>query len=138
MNELLEQLKTSLEKPDVNYDFLKKIQLDRMIYKVDYNRIRNIFEDDTTFSQTLYKLIKKHNDEYKDKCLSKGFELYPNNVLNLIFKHVFNTVKSGSQVVDFNYPGETYYYRGFFFEIIFGQGVVVIIYNENKNVILSI
>lgn len=135
---MLEELKKALENPDFLDRMKKKAELEQNIANEDFNRVKKIFDNDDIFSKTLYKLIEKHNDDYQEKCYTKGCMPYPNNFLNLIINTVMHSNERIDPVVESDFPIDTCFYRGFYFEIMYGQGSLLTIYDKDKKRILTL
>lgn len=133
---MLEELKKALENPDFVEKLKKDAELKNIIFNNDFNRIKKIFDDDDIFSKTLYKLIEKHGEDYQDKCYKKGYMPHPNNLLNMIINTVMQNCNRIEPVVECHFPLDTCFYRGFYFEIMYGQGSLLTIYDKDKRRIL--
>lgn len=86
------------------------------------------------------RLISEHDDEYVDKCYSKGVEPYPNNKMEFLFDYFTNkyqTIEVESLNDDF--PNAIWCFGGYYFQIIWGQGAIYRIYRKsNMNLLLQI
>ena len=90
----------------------------------------------------LYLLFLKHGNEWIDKCHEKGHEPHPNNVLGFIIDYAFRygkkvtkkTIKAYDMDCPFSY--NIVEYGGFFFQIVYGQGSFVRIYNKDDGRIM--
>jgi hypothetical protein len=90
----------------------------------------------------MYLLFLKHGNEWIDKCHEKGHEPHPNNVLGFIIDYAFRygkkvtkkTIKAYDMDCPFSY--NIVEYGGFFFQIVYGQGSFVRIYNKDDGRIM--
>jgi len=94
------------------------------------------------FDELMYRLILEHDDEYREKCREKGFEDYPNNKLQFVFDYVvYNTERldpTPNEIIS-DFPEEAYEFKGYYFQIIFGQGSFIRIFNkEDKKLLLAV
>lgn len=82
------------------------------------------------FDRLMYYLIWEHGEEWREKCWSKGCEVYMNNKLAFIFDYVVNNLES-MRVPELEnmFSTEIWFFRGYYFRIMHGQGSVVDIYN---------
>lgn len=92
------------------------------------------------FDTLIYRLVMEHGEEYREKCWTNGFEVYPNNKLQFLFDYVINkTPCVDVPEIESNFMQEIHEFNGYYFEIIQGQGVIYTIYNkEDLQVVLSI
>lgn len=83
------------------------------------------------FDKLLYRLISEHNDDYIDKCHNNGFESFPNNKLQFLLNYIsgkYNPVKVNA--IDCDYSNQIWHYKGYYFQIVYGQGSFLRIYNK--------
>jgi hypothetical protein len=79
------------------------------------------------FDKLLYRIINKHNQEYREKFWHNGIEPMPNNILTFILEYVENRC----EIVDVHeFSGITYLFKGYYFQTIYGQGVIIKIINK--------
>jgi hypothetical protein len=91
------------------------------------------------FDNLLNKLISRHDENYRNKCYDKGFEPMPNNVLNFIFDYI----DSNYDIIDVaqlrcDFPNHIWFFRGYYFQIIWGQGSINRIYDKDFKLVLQI
>jgi len=93
------------------------------------------------FDKLMYKLVLMHGEEWREKCWHNGYEVHPNNVLEFIIDYVTHSFEPVSipQIESEHFPTSTWFFRGYYFQQMFGQGTVTIIYNaEDLKCILSV
>lgn len=92
------------------------------------------------FDKLLYRIILKHDNEYKENCYHKGYEPYPNNLLEFIIDYVMTTYEPiVVSEIDCSFPNTIYFFRGYYFQTIHGQGSFHRIYNkEDMRLLLQI
>jgi hypothetical protein len=94
------------------------------------------------FDNLLLKVILKHDDEYRERCYNKGIEPYPNNILELIFDYVVEhcePLKKVHKAIQSNFYNHVFKFKGYYFQIIMGQGTVYCIWNvDDKELLFSI
>lgn len=84
------------------------------------------------FDKLMFRVIFEHNDKYNDMCYSKGCEPYPNNKLDFILQYVEKygkVVKVKKLKCDFD--NIIYEFKGYYFRFVYGQGVIITIYNKD-------
>ena len=134
MSEMLEKLKEHLESPEgkahmkAYFENLANIE---MIKEGRFNRFDKWLEDND-FNKLLYRLILEHDDEYIEKCYHKGFEPHMNNKLSFVFDY---GIKRGKEVnikeLECPFPNVISEFKGYYFQIIWGQGSITAIYNKD-------
>jgi hypothetical protein len=92
------------------------------------------------FDKLLYRVVLKHDANYIAKCWHNGCEPYPNNVLTFIIDYVTNTNETVNvQELRCKFSNDIWYFKGYYFQMIYGQGVITRIYNrEDMRLILEI
>ena len=91
------------------------------------------------FEQILERLIKEHNDDYRDKCYKKGYEPYPNHKFELLFDYIseeFSHVDNDLITQDF--LAQCYFFKGYYFTVYCGQGCFYRVYDSKFKHILQI
>jgi len=88
------------------------------------------FLESNDFDKLMYRLILEHDDEWREKCWHNGCEPYPNNKLGFVIDYVtnnFDTIDVPQLQNSFN--TQIWFFKGYYFRITFGQGVVFDLYN---------
>jgi len=82
------------------------------------------------FDKLMYRLILEHGEEWREKCWSKGYEVYMNNKLAFIFDYIVHNYESISvPQLENMFPTQIWFFKGYYFRIMHGQGSVVDVYN---------
>ena len=84
------------------------------------------------FDNLLYRLINKHDEEYREKCWHNGCEAHPNNVLQFLFDYLnysFDTINVTE--IDSDFMNQIWFFKGYYFQVIYGQGSFIRIYNKS-------
>lgn len=87
---------------------------------------------ENSFDDLIERLIAEHNDEYIDKCYSRGCEPYPNRKLAFLFDYISEksqTVKIPE--LDCDFTNGIWCLGGYYFQIIWGQGAINPIYRKS-------
>ena len=88
--------------------------------------------EDNDFDKLIFRLILEHNDEYIDKCYRNGFQPYPNNKLNFLLGYITdNYAPVNVSELDCVFPHGVWQFRGYYFQMIHGQGTITRIYNKD-------
>ena len=122
-----EFLKTDKGKKFINkYHKLQDIQINRYLQFEKY-------VETIDFDKLIYRLVMEHGEEYCEKCNHNGFEPYPNNKLNFLFSYLENNKKPLKEIpskLNCDFPNEVWEYKGYYFQIIWGQGAIFLIFNK--------
>jgi len=83
------------------------------------------------FDNLLYRIILKHDDNYREKCWHNGYEPMPNNVLEFVIEYVTNRCEK-IVITELNceFPNDIWLFNGYYIQMIYGQGVITRIYNK--------
>ena len=116
------------------------LELDKYLddMKTKQNLLDGRFDRFTTWLETnnfdklMFRIIFEHNDKYYDMCYSKGCEPYPNNKLDFILQYVdiYGKVVIVKKL-KCNFSSTIYEFNGYYFEFVYGQGVIITIYNKD-------
>lgn len=89
--------------------------------------------EDNDFDKLLYRLILEHDDEYIDNCYHKGCEPYMNNKLQFVFDYAIDRGKQVEPPKELrcDFPQAVHEFRGYYFEVVWGQGSITAIYNKD-------
>lgn len=92
------------------------------------------------FDRLMYRLILEHGEDYCRKCYDNGCMPYPNNKLEFVIDYVFNNTESITiDEIDTVFTNETHEFNGYYFQMVWGQGVVTYIYNkEDMRLLLQV
>ena len=83
------------------------------------------------FDKLVYRIILEHNEEYREKCWHSGCEVYPNNKLGFLLSYVSdNYAAINVSQLDCNFANEIWFFKGYYFQMIHGQGTIIRIYNK--------
>ena len=109
---------------------------------IDYKRTQKLkkYLENNSIDNFIGRIIREHNDEYRDKCYKKGHEPYPNNKYYLLLMLVKIEGEEIEEIdfKDTTFPTSIIKYENYYFQWIWGQGRIYLIYDENHENILSI
>jgi hypothetical protein len=87
----------------------------------------------------LDRMILDHDEEWDDKCYSKGYETYPNNKFKILWKWIENTYEPvQNDLIPQDFLGASYFVNGYWFCIYCGQGCFYRVYDNELNLIIQI
>jgi hypothetical protein len=116
---------------EVGKAFLEKESKKIKIKKGRYLRFEEWLKHND-FDKVMYRLILEHDDEYCEKCNHNGFETYPNNKLGFVIDYVVDNIEPiNVPELDNDFPNCIWLFNGYYFQITYGQGSVIDIYNED-------
>jgi len=112
-----------------------KAHLENFWKKIDLKHKRFLrFEEwlkHNDFDKLMYRLILEHNEEYRERCWHSGCEVYPNNKLEFLISYVMDTCEPVNvPQLDCVFANAIWLFRGYYFQMIHGQGTIVNIYNK--------
>lgn len=93
------------------------------------------------FDELMYRLILEHDTEWNEKCWHNGYEVHPNNKLAFVIDYVIHNNESirVPQIESEHFPTETWMFKGYYFQLMIGQGSAIFIYNaDDKKCLLSV
>lgn len=111
--------------------YFEKERIKNKILKNRYVRFENWLETND-FNKLLYRLILIHNsDEYRDNCYHNGYMPMPNNILQFILDYIIDRYAPITvNILDCDFPNEIRFFKGYYFQNIYGQGVIIKIINK--------
>ena len=92
------------------------------------------------FDKLMYRLILEHNNNYRDKYYHNGKMPFPNNKLSFLLEYIYDkTEPIEVLLLENNFDNQINLFNGYYFQQIFGQGVITNIYNkEDLRLVLQI
>lgn len=142
-----ETLKELTEKTDLFFEsergvkFIESLNDKRKNQLIWYERFEK-WLNNNDFDKLLLKIIFKHTDEYIEQCHNNGKEVHPNNILCMLFDYVIEhsePLKKVPKTIQNKFFNHVFKFKGYYFQIIMGQGTVYCIWNvDDKELLLSI
>jgi hypothetical protein len=93
------------------------------------------------FDSLMLRLVNEHNEDYRESCYINGLEPYPNNKLQLVLDYIAEIIEPVNDIkgLDYDFPCDVYYFKGYYFQHIYGQGTITRIINkDDMKIILQI
>lgn len=139
----LKALTDFLESPegkDFRNKFIEKLAKEQEIANGRYKKFEKYLETHD-FEALMYRLILEHNDEYVEKCWHKGYEAYPNRKLAFLIDYLVHNYEPIEvlEIEPEHFPSTIYFFKGYYFQTICGQGCFHRIYNkEDMKMVLQV
>ena len=132
----IEKLKAYLESPEgkkATEEYFGNLAKQEAIKKGRFEKF-DMWLEDNDFDQLLYRLILEHDDAYREKCYHNGYEPFMNNKLQFVFDYACDRGKAVKKIpkeLKTIFAQAVYEFRGYYFEIVWGQGSITAIYNKD-------
>jgi len=140
---MLNKLKEYLESPEGKLkeeQYFKKLKAKKEIASLRYVKFEQYLTEHS-FEDLLQRLFTEHGDDYRDKSYKRGIEPGPNNKMQFLFDYLENS-QSPIQVQeiesDLHFNTTIYFFRGYYFVIMYGQGCAFLFFNSDKKRIFTI
>lgn len=137
MSNFVEKIEEFLES-DEGKIFIENENLKKKLLLSRFDKFENYLKTHD-FDKLIYRVILEHNEDWFETCRINGLEPYPNNKLNFILEyldHKLEPIEDNVYEMECDFPHMTYEYKGYYFQVIFGQGSIIRIYNKNDNRLL--
>lgn len=135
----IEKFKAALEADLANPDgYWNKLKRKREAEEARFPKVEE-YINKHGMKSVIDRMVLEHNSEWEDKCWKRGYETYPNNKFNLLWKWIeaeFEPVHNPAIPQDF--LGASYFVSGYWFTIYCGQGCFYRVYDRELNNILQI
>ena len=143
MSEMIKKLNEYLESPEGKLkeeQYFAKLREEKKIAEVRYTKIEKYLEN-TSFENLIQRLFSEHDESYRDNSYKKGIEPGPNNKMQLLFDYLENrlstiTVPEIESQLHFNTT--IYFFKGYYFVIMYGQGCAYLFFNSDKKRIFTL
>lgn len=130
------KLKELLNSPKIDAYFDEQEKRTK-IKRAHYDRFEKWLENND-FHELMLRLVNEHGEEWKKRCFSKGCEVYPNNKLQFIIDYVIHNYNSIIvKKLDCDFPNYVWFFKGYYFQIVYGQGSYISVYNNNLQNIIN-
>jgi hypothetical protein len=93
------------------------------------------------FDELMLRLIHEHGEDYCEKCYHNGYEPYPNRKLAFLIDYLVHNYEPIEvlEIEPEHFPSTIYFFKGYYFQTICGQGCFHRIYNkEDMQMILQV
>ncbi len=97
------------------------------------------------FDKIIERVVAEHGEDHRDRCYKKGYEPHSNHKATLLLRWIENNYSP----IKVPYPKDglgmggmftsaVYFVKGYYFELVCGQGCYWRIYNNKKEVIIDL
>ena len=121
-------------------EFIENLTKKQIIAEGRYIKFEKWLEKND-FEALMFRLIHEHNDDYIEKCYHKGYEPYPNNKLAFLIDYLVHNYEpiEVAEIDPEHFPSTIYFFKGYYFQTICGQGCFHRIYNkEDMRMVLQV
>jgi hypothetical protein len=139
----LKKLTEFLDSPEgiaFRNNYIEKMAKEQRIAEGRYRKFEKYLETHD-FETLMYRLILEHDDDYLEKCGHKGYEPYPNNKLAFVIDYLVHNYEpiEVAEIEPKHFPSTIYFFKGYYFQTICGQGCFHRIYNkEDMRMVLQV
>jgi hypothetical protein len=139
----IEKLKALMESDEGKKDLQKyfgKIAEKKKLDESRYRRFEKYLETHD-INELMQRLIEEHGEAWHDKCSNKGYEPYPNNKLGFLIDYVVHNLAPVSvpQLDNFHsFPNQVWFFKGYYIQMTWGQGVFTELYDDKLNQIIAL
>ena len=130
----------SWSESNVGIKYFENMAKKHAIKRNRYKRFEKWLETNN-FDLLIYRLILEHDEKYCKKCYDKGFEPYPNNKLTFLLGYITDNIEPLQfkiPEIDNSFVNMVCFYKNYYFQITWGQGVLIDIYDKNLKPILRV
>lgn len=132
----IKNLNKKLDKDFIISEFAKNLAFKFELEEKNKARVKKLI-DKYSFPVFIELLIKKHDSKYFDRCYSKNFLPYPNITLSTLLSYVTEVGEICDNIEESSFYSETISYENYYFCWMLGQGTVIMIYDQNKKLMIS-
>ena len=138
----LKKLKDFLDSPEGKAsakEFVEKMANKQKIAEGRYRRFEKYLETHD-INVLMQRLIKENGEERHDYCYKKGYEPYPNHKLGFFIDYVVHNYASIEvpQLNNKHFPNETWFFKGYYINMMWGQGVFTQLFDDKFNQIIAL
>jgi hypothetical protein len=120
-------------------EFAEKMANEQKIAEGRYKKFEKYLETHD-FDKLMYRLILENGDKWQDKCYKRGYEPYPNNKLRFVIDYLVHNYEpiEVSEIEPKHFPSTIYFFKGYYFQTICGQGCFHRIYKKDMQMVLQV
>jgi len=135
--ELLEKLLNSEEGKASMKKFFNDLADKKKIAEGRYRKFEKWLETHD-LDEIMQRLEKEHCVEWRNKCYNNGYEPYPNNKLAFLIDYVVHNYYSISvpQIESEHFANQSWFFKGYYINMTWGQGVFTQIFDSKFNQII--
>jgi hypothetical protein len=119
-------------------EWIRKEEVKEMVLKERLLKVESYLKTHPIES-IIDRIVREHDDTYRDRCYRKGYEPYPNHKFELLFDYIRqNYAEIDNQLMPQDFLFGSWFFKGYFFTIYCGQGCFYRIYDHKMNIIIQI
>lgn len=120
-------------------EYFKQVKIKRDIQSGRFKKFESYLEK-YSFEMLLKRVIREHDETYRDKCRNAGCETYPTNKMQFIYDYITDKIDPihVSGITDGHFYTECRFFKGYYFTVTHGQGCFYRIFDSNKKDICTI
>ena len=121
-------------------EYFENLKIKQDIQEGRYRKFEKYYESHD-FDKLIQRLILENGEKWKEKCWHKGCEPYPTNNLGFLIDYIAYNYEpiEVAEIEPKHFPSTIYFFKGYYFQTICGQGCFHRIYNkENMKMILQV
>ena len=90
-------------------------------------------------AHVLDRMIREHGEEWSQRCWERGYETYPNNKFNMLWRWIESEYEPvENELIPQDFLSASYFVKGYWFCMYCGQGCFYRIYDSELKEILQI
>ena len=119
--------------------YFEDIRKKNEIKKGRYLRFEKWLETND-FNALMQRLEKEHGVAWRNNCYNRGYEPYCNNKLAFIIDYIVHNRESISvpQIESEHFGNQSWFFKGYYFNIMWGQGTFTQVFDNNFNQIIAL
>jgi len=138
----VEKFKKDIEEwveSDAGKAYFEKERKKLEIKKGRYARFEKWVETHS-IDELMLRLEKEHGEAWHDKCYNKGYEPHPNHKLAFLIDYVVHNHAPVEvpQIESEHFPSESWFFKGYYINMTWGQGVFTQIFDSKFNQIIAL
>jgi hypothetical protein len=141
-DEQIEKLKTLLNSEEGQALMRKFVEERVKKQEIANGRYRKFekFLETHDFDEIMQRLIAENGDEWRGKCYKKGYMPHPNNKLAFLIDYVVHNYEpiTVDELECEHFPDGIWFIKGYYIQMIWGQGVLTNIFDKNKKFLLQV
>ncbi len=104
-----------------------------------YRRFEKYLETHN-FDELMQRLVAENGKDWCDKCYEKGYQPYPNNKLEFLIDYITHNYESVSvpKIESEHFTNQTWFFKGYYVNMMRGQGVFTQVFDNNLNRIIAL
>lgn len=96
--------------------------------------------EENGLDELMQRLEKEHGVAWRNNCYNRGYEPYCNNKLRFVIDYVVHNYEPVSvpQIESEHFPNESWFFKGYYINMTWGQGVFTQVFDSKFNQIIAL